>query len=123
MSDYARQAGDLLDGWQREEEDAVAIFRQRHPAFLDKKVPWLQRAMTPEAVRGVRIGPIDAQLALARWYDFLDWQRLVDYVEAVRQPGRGASLRTHVHILVEESRSRGTRGLPPARAGWWHLCD
>lgn len=87
LSDYARQAGELFDGWQREDEDAVRVFRQRHPAFLDTNIPWLQRPMTPEQVRGVRITGVDAQLALARWYDFLDWDRLVDYVEAVRQPG------------------------------------
>jgi ankyrin repeat protein len=71
LSDYARQAGELLEGWQREDEQAVGIVRQHHPA--------------------VRIGVADAQLALARWYNFLDWDRLIDYVEAVRQPGS----RTH----------------------------
>lgn len=33
------------------------------------------------------VAAIGAQFALARAYDFLDWGRLVDYVEAVRQPG------------------------------------
>lgn len=87
LSDYARQAGELLDGWQREDPTAVAIFRQGHPKFLDRKIPWLQREMSAEQVRGVRIDIVDVQLALARWYDFLDWDRLIDYVEAVRQPG------------------------------------
>lgn len=31
--------------------------------------------------------PGDEQLALARRYGFADWSRLIDYVEAVRQPG------------------------------------
>lgn len=87
LSDYARQAGALLEGWQKEDEKAVRIFRQDHPKFLDRKIPWLQRQMTEEEVRAVRIDIIDAQLGLARWYDFLDWNRLIDYVEAVRQPG------------------------------------
>jgi ankyrin repeat protein len=87
LSDHARQAGDLLDGWQKEDENAVRIFRQHHPKFLDTNIPWLERHMTAEQVRAVRIDGVDAQLALARWYNFLDWNRLVDYVEAVRQPG------------------------------------
>ena len=87
LSDYARQAGALFEGWQKEDENAVRIFRQSHPKFLDRKIPWLQRHMTDEEVRAVRIDAADAQFALARWYDFLDWDRLTDYVEAVRQPG------------------------------------
>src|SRR5262245_38318513 len=87
LSDYARQAGALLDGWQAEDEHAVRIFRQHHPKFLDRKIPWLQREMSDEDVRAVRIDVVDAQLGLARWYNFLDWDCLIDYVEAVRQPG------------------------------------
>src|SRR5262245_3763507 len=87
LSDYARQAGALLEGWQQEDQNSVRIFRQSHPKFLDRKIPWLQREMTDEEVRAVRIDESDAQFALARWYDFQDWERLVDYVEAVRQPG------------------------------------
>ena len=87
LSDYARQAGVLLDGWQKEDANAIRIFRHDHPKFLDKKIPWLQRHMTAEEVRAVRIDGVDAQLGLARWYDFQDWDRLVDYVESVRQPG------------------------------------
>jgi ankyrin repeat protein len=87
LADYARQAGKLLDGWQREHPDAVRIFRERHPRFLDTEIPWLQRNLTAEQVRQTRIDGADAQMALARWYDFADWPRLVDHVEAVRVPG------------------------------------
>jgi ankyrin repeat protein len=57
LSDYARQAGELFDRRQRDDNEAVRIVRET-----------------------------DAQFALARFYDFLDWSRLTDYVEAVRQP-------------------------------------
>jgi len=87
LSDYARQAGELLDGWQKEDEQAVRIFCQHYPPFLDKNIPWLERDMSAEELRAARIGAADAQLALARWYAFLDWNYLTDYVEAVRQPG------------------------------------
>ena len=29
----------------------------------------------------------DAQMAIARWYDFADWQRLEEYVDAVKRNG------------------------------------
>lgn len=37
--------------------------------------------------RAVPIARGDALLALARWYDFADWRRLMDYVEGAAQPG------------------------------------
>src|SRR4026207_2222238 len=88
LTDYARQAGELFDGWDKEDARAVEIVRSSHPKFLDKTIPWLTRFnMTAEQVRQTRIDNADAYLALARWYDFADWHRLMDYVEAVRQPG------------------------------------
>jgi ankyrin repeat protein len=62
------------------------VFRQRHPKFLDSKIPWLQREMTAAHVRATPIDRDDALLALARWYDFADWPRLAEFVEAVREP-------------------------------------
>jgi hypothetical protein len=87
LTDYARQAGELLDGWNKEDKEAVRIVRTSHPKFLDNEIKWLALDFTPEQLRQTRIDQADAQLALARWYDFADWDRLTDYVEAVRQPG------------------------------------
>jgi ankyrin repeat protein len=87
LTAYARQADELLSAWRREDPDAVSLFRRRHPKFLDTTIPWLPRDMTDEQVHAVAITPADAQLALARFYDFGDWSRLMDYVEAVRVPG------------------------------------
>ena len=87
LADYVRQADNLFEGWQRNDEQAVEVFRRNHPKFLDDKIPWLERQMTPEAVRATPIDRRDAMLALARWYHFADWPRLTEYVEAVRQPG------------------------------------
>src|SRR5262245_35875655 len=98
ITDYARQAGQLFDAWCRDDEQAVRLFCERHPKFLDTAIPWLQRDLTREQVRATRIVHADAQLALARWYDFANWDRLVDYVEAVRQPG---SLRERFERAVE----------------------
>lgn len=86
LDQYARQADDLLAGWKAGDADAIQGFRQKHPKFLDTKIPWLQRDMTPEEVRATPIDRDDALLAVARAYDFADWQRLSEYVEAVMQP-------------------------------------
>lgn len=90
LADYVRAADELYLGWLRGDATAVDVFRRHHPAFLDTRVPWLQRHMTREEIRAVPIREVDAQLALARTHDFADWSRLVDYVEAVRQPGSDA---------------------------------
>ena len=87
LSAYNAQADMLLAGWRAGDENAIRVFRQRHPTFLDARIPWLQRNMAPEDVRAIPIDREDAQLALARFYDFGDWQRLGEYVEAVSQSG------------------------------------
>ena len=51
LADYVRQADSLLAGWQGGDETAIRVFRESHPKFLDEKIPWLQRHMTPEEVR------------------------------------------------------------------------
>lgn len=42
--------------------------------------------MSDEEVRATPIDRDDALLAVARWYDFLDWASLVSWVEAVHTP-------------------------------------
>ena len=81
--DYARQADLLLAGWQSGDAAAMRVIRANHPAFLDEKVPWLERRMTDEQVRAVAIDRDAARLALARWYNFLDWPSLEAYARAV----------------------------------------
>lgn len=87
LADYVNQAEALLAGWNTGDVGAISVFRQSHPKFLDPKIPWLQRQMSDEEVRAVPIALDDAQMALARWYDFQDWSKLAEYEAAVRQPG------------------------------------
>ena len=42
--------------------------------------------MTDAEVRATPIDRDDARLALARWYEFQDWQRLEEYVASVQEP-------------------------------------
>jgi ankyrin repeat protein len=86
LSAYIAQAEALLAGWRSGDDKAIGVFRRCHPKFLDTRIAWLQREMTPDEVRATPIDRDDALFALARAYDFADWQRLADFVEAVGQP-------------------------------------
>jgi hypothetical protein len=87
LDSYQRQADALLAGWQAGDERAVRVFRSRHPKFLDDRIPWLERRMTDAEVRAIPIDLDDARLALARAYEYLDWAKLREHVEAIQQPG------------------------------------
>ena len=87
LSDYVNHADALLAGWRARDESAIRIFKAKHPKFLDDKIPWLERPMSREDVLATPIDDGDAKLALARAYDFYDWSKLEEYVDAVRKPG------------------------------------
>ena len=87
LADYERQAAQLHDGWQRGDAEAVQIVRHSHPKFLRPDVPWLPKDLSDEEVRAMRVDVTDARLAIARWYDFAEWQSLREYVDAVTAPG------------------------------------
>jgi ankyrin repeat protein len=101
LADYAAQADALYAGWRGGDPDAIRIFRSKHPAFLDAKIPWLQRQMTDQEVRGTPLDADDAKLAVARWYDFADWPRLVEYAGAVRGPGPVARFEAAVEAVID----------------------
>ena len=82
---YERQAEDLLESFNSGDPEALQIFRQRHPRFLDPKIPWLPKRLTDSEVRASTLDLADAQLAIARWYDFQSWPALAEYVNAVTQ--------------------------------------
>jgi hypothetical protein len=83
LSEYEKQAGELLDAWKAGDPGAIGIFRQTHPRFLDPHIEWLPQKMSDSEVREVTLEPDDARLAVARWYDFESWPRLAEYVESV----------------------------------------
>ncbi len=87
LQEYVQQADSLLAGWRSGDRQAEEIFRSKHPKFLDDKIPWLERRMSDEEVRATPIDRDDALLAIARYYDFLDWASLVSWVETVHVPG------------------------------------
>ena len=101
LSGYVAQADALLAGWHSGDEKAIGVFRNRHPKFLDDKIPWLERDMTDAEVRATPIDRDDARLALARWYEFQDWQRLEEYVASVQQPGPVARFERAVEAVID----------------------
>lgn len=101
LSGYIAQADALLAGWHSRNETAIRLFRNRHPKFLDDKVPWLERDLTDAEVRATPIDRDDARLAVARWYDFQDWQRLEEYVASVQQPGPIARFERAVEAVID----------------------
>ena len=86
LAAYEAQATELLDAWLRRDSDAIQLIRQRLPRFLRDDVPWLPRAMSEDEVLATTLDEADARLALARAYDFRDWQALVELVTAVQDP-------------------------------------
>jgi len=101
LSGYIAQADALLAGWHSRNEKAIRLFRNRHPKFLDDKVPWLERDLTDAEVRATPIDRDDARLALARWYEFQDWHRLEEYVASVQQPGPIARFERAVEAVID----------------------
>jgi ankyrin repeat protein len=111
LSAYDDQAAALLAAFQASDVDAVRLFWRRHPRFLDEKIPWLPRKLTEDEVRSTPLNHADAQLAIARWYDFADWSRLVEYVQSVSAPGSPGSLFEAAVDAVVDGNEPAIRGL------------
>ena len=101
LAAYEQQADALLAGWKAGDPQAIRVFRNRHPRFLDDKIPWLERHMTDDEVRAVSIDRDDALLAVARWYEFADWRRLAEYADAVSRPGPVARFERAVEAVID----------------------
>ena len=101
IGDYLAQADRLLDGWRAGDAFAIRVFRNRHPKFLDDKIPWLERNISDAEARAVPIDAGDARLAVARGYDFQDWSRLEEYAASVQQPGPAARFERAVEAVID----------------------
>jgi hypothetical protein len=83
LAQYQEQAEELLRAYTSGDSEAIQLFKECHPQFLDPKIPWLPRNLSDSEVRSAALEFGDAQLTIARWYDFRNWQALVEYVEGV----------------------------------------
>jgi ankyrin repeat protein len=85
LDEYQKQAAELLAAFRSGDAIASQCFRERHPRFLDAKISWLPLNVADSELRAAGLEITDAQLALARWYDFRDWTALEAYVEDVTE--------------------------------------
>src|SRR5438034_4006904 len=83
LDEYEKQAEALLEAHKLGDPEAIRLLDERHPRFLRADIPWLSKDLPDSEIRDTAITTDDAQLAIARWYDFQDWAALVEYVAAV----------------------------------------
>lgn len=91
LAEYEQQAAVLLAGWRDGHAEARRTFRERHPRFLDGKIPWLPKRLSEQEEQAIEIGVEDARLTLARCYCFQDWSRLAEFVSDAAAPGSAVS--------------------------------
>jgi len=91
LEEYQKQAEELFEALRAGDPGAIQLVRHKHPRFLDASIPWLPKNLSDSEVRSVTLELADAQLAIARWYDFESWPRLAEYVKAVSQEGSPVS--------------------------------
>jgi hypothetical protein len=84
---YREQAGELLLAYRSGEPEAIRFLKHHHPRFRRTDIPWLPKALSDDEVRSAPVEPADAQLTIARWYDFQSWPALAEYAEAVTRDG------------------------------------
>lgn len=87
LEGYQKQAEALLRAHRAGDFDAIRAFKERHPRFLRSDIPWLPKALSVSDIRDAALDLADAQLTVARWYDFQDWPALAACVEDVTRPG------------------------------------
>lgn len=87
LDQYQKQAEELLKSHHAGDPEAIGIIHRKHPRFLDSKIVWLPRDLADQEIRSAAFDLADAQLTLARFYDFLSWAKLAEYVEGVTQDG------------------------------------
>ena len=101
LDQYEKQAEALLDAGRAGDAGALRCFKERHPRFLDAKVPWLSTNPTDAEVLAAGMGPDDARLVVARGYDFRDWAALAAHVaEVVRDDSPVCRFESAVEAVV-----------------------
>ncbi len=97
---YDRQAATLLAAHRAGDPAAIELFHNRHPRFLDDKIKWLPKSIPDAEIRDADLTFEDARLAIARYYDFRDWQALAAYVESVSHDGPVREFESAVESVI-----------------------
>jgi ankyrin repeat protein len=83
---YLLQARERLDAWRAADPQTIEIVRHTHPRFLRTDIEWLPIAMSHAEARRVPFDEADAQLSVARSYEYPDWTHLAEHVCAMADP-------------------------------------
>ena len=83
LEQYQKQAEELVEAHRSGDPQAIRVIHEKHPRFLNSKILWLPKNLTDTEIRSVAFELADAQLTIARGYDFQNWTALAEYVEAV----------------------------------------
>src|SRR3954451_8143742 len=87
LSAYPQQADALLAAHRAADPAAIDLFHRKHPRFLDDKIKWRPKFTSAPDMRDAPLSLDDAPLAIARHYDFLDWNSLAGYTDTVSRQG------------------------------------
>jgi phosphoglycolate phosphatase-like HAD superfamily hydrolase len=85
LADYESQAQDLLDSWRGGDDSALTYFHQQLPRLRRDTPRWLPKHLTEAELRAEVFDIRDARNAIARGYDFADWEALAWFAEAIAQ--------------------------------------
>lgn len=85
MTEYESQAESMLESWRAGEAGALQFFHERLPRMLDDRVKWLPKRLTEAELRAAVFDLDDARTAVARGYDFADWDALASFVAAIER--------------------------------------
>ena len=78
-----RAGRSTVEAWRAGDASAIQIVRHKHPRFLNPAIPWLPKKLSDAEVRSEAFDLSDAELTVARAYDFENWARLAEHVAAV----------------------------------------
>ena len=76
LAAYEQQAESLLVGHRAADPAAIDLFHSRHPRFLGENIKWRRKFIPASEIRDATLSIDDARLAIARYYEFLDWTSL-----------------------------------------------
>ncbi|MCI0681563.1 MAG: ankyrin repeat domain-containing protein [Gemmataceae bacterium] len=100
LDQYQAQAEALLAAHHAGDPQALCIIHRCHPRFLDANIPWLARNLSPAEIQNAAFDLADAQLTVARGYNFRDWHALIEYVDAVTQDGAVSRFEAAVEAII-----------------------
>ena len=121
LAAYDAQAATLLLAFRAGDPEAINRVRHGLPRFLREDVPWLPKPLSDADILAAPLAHDDARMAVARAYDFADWDALVALVEAVQdRHAPVARFEAAVDAVVDGDRRRRARRAAATRPSLVH---